>query len=371
MIKKEPKISIITACYNSASTIEQTIQSVLNQTYNNIEYIIIDGASTDGTMDIVKKYLNQIDMVVSEKDRGVYDAFNKGLNVSTGDYILYLNSDDYFYENIVIEKLANFIKENNFPIGVYGDIYRINDQTGFVEKCSQRIDLNKMKDAIMPPHPAILLSRDVMNDIGGFDLQYKIAADYDLLAKVFLKFEKEILYYPIIVSVFRIGGLSSGFSSFPIVQAETQAIIDKHFLNKKSNFKAKLSYSNEDYLKKWLENILFVNKSISTPLIEKGIKKVVIFGSGEMALLIAHDFLRSGIQVVAFLDNNVGRQGITMNNIPIFSPGWLKLNIESTDAIIYGFQGFHDEVVRKQIESFGLPFLPVLISWRELICEIN
>src|SRR5690606_23758859 len=112
----------------------QTIQSVLDQTYENIEYIIVDGASTDGTMDVVEKYRDRIDVVVSEKDRGVYDAFNKGVGLATGDYILFLNSDDYFYGADVIELLSDFIVTKNYPVGVYGDIFMLNDQTGFVHK---------------------------------------------------------------------------------------------------------------------------------------------------------------------------------------------------------------------------------------------
>lgn len=108
-----PKITIITVCYNAESTIERTIHSVINQSYGNIEYIIIDGASTDGTVDIINKYRNKITCFVSEPDKGIYDAMNKGIGCVTGDWVFFLNSDDYFYDDNVLCQVANKLSKNN------------------------------------------------------------------------------------------------------------------------------------------------------------------------------------------------------------------------------------------------------------------
>lgn len=362
-----PKITIITACYNSEKTIEQTIQSVLNQTYGNIEYIIIDGASTDGTMDVVVKYWDQIDAVVSEQDCGVYDAFNKGVHLATGEYTLFLNSDDYFYRDNVIKLLVDFIRINNNPVGVYGEILKINEQTGYMDKYSIEIDLDKMKDGIMPPHPATLLKNNVITEFGGFDLQYGIAADFDLLSKVFYKYEKEIYYHPVVISVFRLGGLSSHRDTLSITKSETKKIINKHFPDYETRYNEGIDYTNEFYLKKWLEQVVFQNKSFGSSLKERKVKSVVIFGSGEMALLIAQDLIKNGIQVIGFLDNNEQRQGILMNSVGVYPPEWLKGNIGRIDAVIFGFQGFHEKDAKRQIDTYDFEIEIPCFSWRELI----
>lgn len=372
-MSNRPKISIITACYNAENTIEQTIQSVLGQTYEHIEYIIVDGASTDGTMEIVEKYRNKIDVVVSESDKGVYDAFNKGVHIASGEYIMFLNADDYFLENDVIKQLACFIKKKQDAVCVYGNIYMINESTDYKTKHGQNISLDKLKEGIMPPHPATLLLREVILALGGFDLQYRIAADFDLMAKVLQKYEKKVYYIPIFVTMFRLGGLSSNDSTQSIVLDETRSIINKYFPVNNTLINQQVPDTNESLLKKWLEQITFHNKSISYPLMEKKIKSVVIFGSEGIALLIAQDFKNAGIQIKGYLDNNERRHGIIMNNIEVYHPEWL-LNTENTkqiDAVIFGFQGFHEEAGKEQLNSYNLEKEIYCVSWRDLVRDIN
>lgn len=368
-----PKISIITACYNAENTIEQTIQSVLEQTYKNIEYIIIDGASTDGTMEIVSKYLEIIDVVISVSDKGVYDAFNKGVHIASGEYVMFLNADDYLLGNGVIKQLAVFINKKKDAVCVYGDIYMINESTGYKTKHGQNINLDRLKEGIMPPHPATLLLREVILAFGGFDLQYRIAADFDLMAKALQKYGNRMYHLPIVVSMFRLGGLSSNDSTRSIVLNETKSILKKHFPDNSALVNQQAYDTNESLLKKWLEQITFHNKSISTPLKEKQIKSVVIFGSEEMALLIARDLINSDIQIRGYLDNNELRHGIIMNGIEVYHPEWLWdiENIKQIDAIIFGFQGFHDEAVKKQLNTYKLKKEIQCLSWRDLVCEIN
>ncbi|MFJ8102451.1 glycosyltransferase family 2 protein [Lysinibacillus sp. NPDC096212] len=368
-----PKISIITACYNAKNTIEQTIQSVLGQTYENIEYIIVDGASTDGTMEIVEKYRDKVDVVVSESDKGVYDAFNKGVNIASGEYVMFLNADDYLLGNGVIKQLAVFINKKKDAVCVYGDIYMINESTGYKTKHGQNINLNRLKEGIMPPHPATLLLREVILALGGFDLQYRIAADFDLMAKALQKYENRMYHVPIVVTMFRLGGLSSNDSTRSIVLNETKSILNKHFPGNSALVNQQVHDTNESLLKKWLEQITFHNKSISSSLKEKQIKSVVIFGSEEMALLIAQDLINSGIQIRGYLDNNELRHGIIMNNIEVYHPEWLLHieNIKQIDAVIFGFQGFHEEAVKKQLDTYKLIKEIHCVSWRNLVHNIN
>ncbi|KIL49929.1 glycosyltransferase [Jeotgalibacillus soli] len=370
-MNKQPKISIITACFNSEETIEQTIQSVINQTYDNVEYILIDGASSDGTMEIVNKYRDRIAVLVSEKDGGVYDAFNKGIEYASGEYILFLNSDDYFFAESVIEQLADFLKDKNYPAGVYGDIYIKNELSGFISRYGELFNLEKIKNGSMPPHPGTLLSKKVILEFGGFDLTYRIAADFDLLTKIYLKYENMLFHIPILVTVFRLGGLSSHIETSPIVKQETKSIINHYFPDNDSVFDVSVSRTNEDYLKAWLEKVIFSNKSISEPLKQRQIKNVMIFGSGEMALLIAHDLKKNGIKVCGFLDNNRERQGIVMNGVKVFPPEGLIEKGQLLDAVIYGFQGYHEDAAEQQLDSFALKKSIIRLSWRNLISEID
>src|SRR5690606_6026983 len=149
------RISIITVCYNSSKTIENTIKSVQNQNYPDIEYIIIDGASIDGTVDIIRKYENIIDKWVSEPDRGLYDAINKGISRATGLYVGILNSDDVFFENNTVEKIADFLKANAELDAVTGDIVQHRNGKIIRKYSSAKWLPHKLKIGFMPPHPSI------------------------------------------------------------------------------------------------------------------------------------------------------------------------------------------------------------------------
>ena len=137
--RKKPNVSVITVCYNCESTIENTVKSVVNQTYPNVEYIIIDGKSTDRTIDIVKQFSKNIECIVSEKDDGIYSAMNKGIDICTGDYVIFLNSGDCFYNRTVIEIM---VKKSNGQDIVYGDLILIHNN-GTCRRSSQPPVINK------------------------------------------------------------------------------------------------------------------------------------------------------------------------------------------------------------------------------------
>jgi glycosyltransferase involved in cell wall biosynthesis len=187
---QEIKVSIITVCFNSAITIKETIESVLNQTFKNIEYIIIDGNSTDGTIEIVKSYANNISCFISEKDEGIYDAMNKGIKLASGDIIGLLNSDDTFYDNNVISDVVDNFGNESLIDGVYGNLIYIskeNENKAVRKWTSKSYYKNYFEDGHVPPHPTLFLKKNVYVQAGFFDVKYKFAADYEFMFRVFKK----------------------------------------------------------------------------------------------------------------------------------------------------------------------------------------
>ncbi len=206
-----PKLSIITITYNSAATIEQTLLSVLNQTYQNIEYIIIDGLSTDTTLEIINTYKSKIGQVVSEKDEGLYDALNKGLKLATGDYIGIIHSDDFYIDNEVLSGVMKTFQKFQTD-GVYGDLYYVDavDTNKIVRKWKTGVyKKNHFKWGWMPPHPALFLKRDCYLKYGYFSNQLKSAADYELMLRMIHKHQITLAYLPAFLVKMRIGGMSN------------------------------------------------------------------------------------------------------------------------------------------------------------------
>ena len=217
------KITIITVCYNSAVTIEKTILSVASQTYKNIEYIIIDGNSKDNTIEIVKKHKSIITNWISETDKGLYDAMNKGITMATGDLIGILNSDDTFHSNTVIEEIVNFHEENNVEASV-GNIIQHKENGKIVRLYSSKYwSPEKLKIGFMPPHPSIFFKRALFDKYGNYDLGFKIGADYELITRFFLKNKITWKYSGITTTAMLVGGLSSsGSSSYQLITKEIQ-----------------------------------------------------------------------------------------------------------------------------------------------------
>ena len=217
------KISIITVCYNSAATIETTIQSVAAQTYKDIEYIVVDGNSKDATVAIIKKHEDIITKWVSEPDKGLYDAMNKGVALATGDIIGILNSDDTFYNNTVLEEVAKFHNSNNIDASV-GNIVQHKENGKVVRRYSaQDWHPEKLKIGFMPPHPSIFFKKKLFQQYGNYNLGFKIGADYELISRFFLKNNISWVYSGITTTAMLVGGLSSsGTSSYKLITKEIQ-----------------------------------------------------------------------------------------------------------------------------------------------------
>jgi glycosyltransferase involved in cell wall biosynthesis len=175
------KISIITITLNAESYLEQTIASVVNQTYSNREYIIVDGGSTDGTLDIIKKYESEIDNWISEPDKGIADAMNKGISLATGDYILFLHSDDYLVNSSVLERASEYL-EDRFDIFIFQVLHNIKGQN----QASRNRPLGWLTNFKMGScHQGQLCSKKLFQRIGKFDTSFKIDMDYDLILRAY------------------------------------------------------------------------------------------------------------------------------------------------------------------------------------------
>jgi glycosyltransferase involved in cell wall biosynthesis len=215
------KITIITVCYNSATTIEKTIQSVANQTYKDIEYIIVDGNSKDETLDRIKKHEKTITQWISEPDKGLYDAMNKGIAMATGDIIGILNSDDTFHSNTVLEEIAHFHANNSIDASV-GNIVQHKADGKVVRLYSAKYwNPEKLKIGFMPPHPSIFFRKELFKKFGNYKLGFIIGADYELITRFFLKEKISWSYSGITTTAMLVGGLSSsGTASYHLITEE-------------------------------------------------------------------------------------------------------------------------------------------------------
>ena len=205
---KRPLVSIITVVFNGAKHVEQTINSVLNQSYKNIEYIIIDGGSTDGTVDIIKRYETKISYWQSERDGGIYFAMNKGISMAKGELIGILNADDFYLPN-TIQKVLD--ADKLFHADIYhGDMQYVME--GSANLAAAKPDITKMDEMPAIFHPTCFVRRAVYDKAGMFDTQYKISADYDFLLRC-LKQNFTFSYIPQTLTCFRLGGMSGSCAS--------------------------------------------------------------------------------------------------------------------------------------------------------------
>lgn len=216
---KVPLISVITVVYNGASTLKKTIESVIKQNYLNIEYIIIDGGSTDNTVQIVEEYSHQINFWISEKDSGIYDAMNKGIRVAKGDWIYFLNADDEIYSPNTFSEIFNNSNINSYDI-IYGDLICENSLGEKFLAAAEKLSSLKYRMAF--GHSACFVKSSILKN-NLFSRDYRIAADYDLFLKLYLKKEFKFHYVRKIVGMFNQGGIST--TNTEVVQREHINII--------------------------------------------------------------------------------------------------------------------------------------------------
>lgn len=228
------KISIITATFNSGKTVRDTIESVLSQTYPDIEYLIVDGASKDNTMDIVKEMEPRFKgrlHYISEPDKGIYDAMNKGIKMATGDIVGILNSDDFFTSENVIKKVANAFEENDVD-AIYGDIHFVKDDN--LKKCTRYYSSKSFRTwmlrcGFMPAHPSFYCKRKVFEEYGLYDLQYRTSSDFEMMVRLLAKYKIKTKYLPMDFVTMREGGESTaGLASKKKVNVDVSRSLKVH-----------------------------------------------------------------------------------------------------------------------------------------------
>ena len=227
------QFSIITASFNSSKTISGCLTSIFNQTYPDIEYIIIDGGSTDNSIEKINSVPNRVTKLISEPDNGIFDAMNKGIKNSNGDIIGLLHSDDELASDTIIEEVNNKFLQTSADI-VYGDLnYVSHRDTNIIVRHwkSNPFDRSLIKKGWMPAHPAMFVRRDIFMKYGLYDLQYKVSSDYDLIMRFMQIKEIKFEYLPIVITKMRMGGNSNAsLKNMFIKSLEDYRIIRKNGL---------------------------------------------------------------------------------------------------------------------------------------------
>lgn len=205
------KVTIITVTHNSATFLQDCIDSVTSQTYRSIEHIVIDGESTDGTVDIIKKNDSHIAQWISEKDTGMYEAINKGIKMATGDIIGILNSDDMLASRDVIAQIVKHFRDHKID-SLYGDLVYIDKKnTGKIIRYWKGLSYNRGRFHYgwMPAHPTFYIRRDLLDQLGGYESHYFTAADYEFMARYLYKYKISSKYLPLLIVRMRVGGQSN------------------------------------------------------------------------------------------------------------------------------------------------------------------
>jgi glycosyltransferase involved in cell wall biosynthesis len=205
------KFSVITAVYNRQNTIARALLSIKEQTYENVEVVVVDGGSSDGTQEVVKTIIDDGDIFISETDKGIYDALNKGINASTGDIICFLHSDDIYKDKHCLSVVANYFnKEIDI---VYGNVsfFKKNDVTKLVRVYKpHKLNIKNLTWGKMPAHPAIFIRKEIYIALGSFNIKYRIAGDYEFLCRMMTTMNCKSIHIPKLIVRMQLGGISTG-----------------------------------------------------------------------------------------------------------------------------------------------------------------
>lgn len=313
------KLSIVTVCRNSGKTIEKTIRSVLNQSYGEIEYLIIDGKSEDDTLQIIERYREHIVYIASEPDQGIYDAMNKGILASTGQYIAFMNSDDWYMDGAV-EHIMKYAHETDADI-IYGDYYRIYEDGRRTLIRQDTVDPEDIRFRMPICHQTVFAKRSLFQKLGLFELEYKIASDYDWLLRAYLA-GCRMLYVSVPVCCFRLGGVSS--RKRLLCYDEIRAISCRHLDDE--NRSKYLSLIDETYQEMyWNERL----KGIPANPEEEGFLKqilmklfqpheeIILVGCGVYAEVCLRWMVFMNVKVLNIVDNDKEKQGTVYQGIEI------------------------------------------------------
>lgn len=329
------KISIVTVCYNSAETIERTIKSVIGQDYDNIEYIVIDGGSIDGTVDLIQRYEQNIAYWVSEEDGGIYDAMNKGIEYATGEIIAFLNSDDWYEENILGE-IARRFEEPEVQI-ICGDMYCHNGKTVTRYHVSEQNGKRAMRYEMGYPHQTMFARKDLFARYGRFDTQYQITADYDWLLRVY---DQHVRIGTIdrVLTNFQYGGVSTRADLIEKqIEERRQVALSglerNRELTQEEKEKWRLfiedNYAESRYGSKveWVMKRIMSGEDAGALMLAKGFfsrSEYEVFGCGTMFEEVRAVLNNMGITVTRLWDNDRKKWGKSMDGIEIGNPEDMK-----------------------------------------------
>lgn len=345
MIDTNYKVSIITVVYNGVKTIEQTIKSVLRQTYKNIEYIIIDGDSTDGTQQIIEKYVDDISYYISEKDDGLYYAMNKGIEKATGEIVGIINADDWYTADAV-ESMVNFFDQNDVEL-VYGEIHMLQENDE--EKTHENEPIENIWYEMPLAHPSVFVKKDLYDKMGGFNVNYRLASDYELMLRFYTK-QAKFGYIDKVIAYFRTGGLSAIRKKemckevFDISMSYVDLCADKiHVLPK---IKERFIWTYFRILVR--ETKEFLSHMLCEYFDEK-ITAIIIFGTGVWGEICCEKLMSVGIEILCFADNDTSKWDTYFQGIKIISPD--KLQDNDTPVLIAVKN--HGEEIKRQLENLG------------------
>jgi len=206
------KVSIITVCFNAERTIVDTLRSVEEQTHEALEHVVVDGGSTDGTIDAIRHHGSRVSTLVSERDRGIYDAMNKGISLATGEWVVFLNADDWYVDRTAIAMLADAIRADG-ALAAYADVAYVSrhDPRRVIRRWhSGRFRKGAFARGWAPPHPTFLADRQLLRDLGGFDLRYRLASDFDLMFRAMELRDARVSYVDRALVHMRAGGATGG-----------------------------------------------------------------------------------------------------------------------------------------------------------------
>ncbi len=339
------KVSIITVVYNGAKTIERTIQSVLGQSYKNIEYIIIDGESTDGTQEIVERYLECVSYFVSERDNGIYDAMNKGIGRATGHIVGIINSDDWYAEG-VIEDVVNCFEQNEVDL-VYGKKAEVY-QDGEIRVVPRR-ELDSIWYQMAIPHPSVFVKRSIYEKFGMFDMKYKLSADYDFLLNMYQK-QIKFGYVDKVIAYFCIGGASTTRESemadetYAISMSHLDACPDKETIRNKIEKKYQWSFFDRGIRKDG--DLLY---KLLCQYFYREIGEIIIFGAGTWGVRCRGMLLADGVKVLCFSDNDEEKWHTECEGVKVVEPQ----KLQDMDAYVLIAVKDGGEEIRRQLESMG------------------
>lgn len=364
------KFSVVTVCLNSEGTIEKTIKSVINQQGVEIEYIIIDGGSTDSTVEIIRKYESKIAYWRSEPDGGIYEAMNKGISVATGDVISFINSDDWYADG-ALSCVQQKMSEGDFDL-VCGKVARVKDGV-VVETNTKPEDETELYYNMFYQHQGIFARRSVFSEFGGFDIQYRICADYDWLLRVYNK-GVQIAYVDSLVSYFSLGGVSSGFKLLEekkdvCLKHLPQSLHGKYYDKIVKRYeKGVLSYKYHHALAA-IRNDLHLAKRIKEALPIGN--ECSLFGTGKMAEECCELFLHLGIALKHIYDNDLQKQGGEFRGLIVESPN----QIHADETVVIGTTLYADEIRnqlanRQVLKSIAFKdIMEIVVSSSEMIGE--